>query len=95
MYTIGYNTVGETVRRLGLDWIAQAQVPKVSNMGLISEGSTDIKPVLGLWKIWIFDYTHTQTLANFIIKCTHIVIMLFPIYILWSELMQIGAENWA
>ena len=45
MYTIGYdfrNTLGETVRRLGLDWIAQAQVPKVSNMGLISEGTTPI-----------------------------------------------------
>ena len=73
MYTIGYdfrNTLGETVRRLGLDWIAQAQVPKVSNMGLISEGTTEIKPVLDLWKFWIFDYTQTdrQTLANFIIK---------------------------
>ena len=36
MYTIGYdfrNTLGETVRRHGSDWIAQAQVPKVSNMG--------------------------------------------------------------
>ena len=46
---------------VGLDWCTQAQVTKVSNFGRISEGTTEIMPVLDLWQFWFFDYKHTDT----------------------------------